>query len=379
MIRKISGSSLRSALTLALLALAVATALDAQGFRVDGRVLRVAEGDTTGVPGAWVVLHEVTLTTGGPVDSQRTDISGRYRLRAATLDSAANYLVSAEHLGIGYFSRPIPPESLPTGELAPLLVYDTSATTPSIRTAERHVLVRAPGADGQRRVVELFVLANRGQMVRLASDSATPVWQATVPATAQQVELGMSDLAADAIEIEGGHVRVFAPIVPGERELLIGYLLPAGIAEVQVRVDRPVDAMSVLLGDSTAVLTESGLSLRGVEELEGQPLRRYGGDSIPAGEVLRIRFPTGAAPLPVLWIVVPLAALAMVAGAVLVLRRSGTVVVAVEEGADPAVLAAEIAALDAEWKGREDDEYRRRRDVMKARLAAALAARKSAD
>ncbi len=364
---------------LALLALGVAPAVDAQGLRVSGRVLRVADGDTTGVPGTWAVLHEVTLTTGGPIDSQRTDASGRYRLRVVTLDTSANYLVSVEHLGIGYFSQPILPESLPIGELAPLLVYDTSATEPTIRTAERHVLVRAPNADGQRRVVELFVLANRGHSVRLAPDSVTPLWQATVPDVAQKVELGLSDLAADAIEIDGGQVRVFAPIVPGERELLVGYLIPAGIEEISVHVGEPVDALSVLLGDSTAVLVENPLPLRGVEELDAQPLRRYGGDSVPAGTVLRIQFPTDAAPLPVLWIVVPLAALAMLAGVVIVVRRSGTPTVAGDERASPAVLAAEIAALDATWKGRENDEYRRRRAGLKARLAAALAARKSAD
>ena len=135
----------------------------------------------------------------------------------------------------------------------------------------------------------------------------------------------------------------------------------------------------MLLGDSTAVLAENVLPLRGVEELDGLPLRRYGGDSVPVGTVLRIQFPSDAVPLPVLWIVVPLATLAMLAGAVLAVRRYGTLTVIDDESADPGALAAEIAALDATWKGRENDQYHRRRALLKARLTAALADRNPAD
>ena len=45
---------------------------------------------------------------------------------------------------------------------------------------------------------------------------------------------------------------------------------------------------------------------------------------------------------------------------------------------DPTSLAAEIAALDAAWNGREDAEYERRRAELKRRLEAALASRRPA-
>jgi hypothetical protein len=322
------------------------------------------------------VLHEVTLTSGGPVDSQRTDPAGRFSLRAATRDTAANYLVSVDHQGIGYFSEPIRPDSLPISELPPLLVFDTSAVTPPVRTAERHVLVRTPTADGSRRVVELIVLANRGDQVRITADTATPVWETALPGAAEDVELGLSDLAADAIDVSNGRLRVFAPIVPGERELLVGYVLPAGIEEFTVPLDQPVDLLSVLLGDSTAALAAPPLPMRGVEELEGQPLRRYGQDSIAAGTTVRIRFRAGGRALPWLWVVVPLAALALLGGLVLALRRSASPVPDESVSADPAVLAAEIAALDAMRDEIEVEAYRSRRAALKARLEAALAARK---
>jgi hypothetical protein len=360
-------------------ALGVATSVGAQGLRVSGRVVRVAEGDTAGVAGRWVVLHAVTLSTGGPVDSQRTDPAGRFRLRAPALDTAASYLVSVDHQGIGYFSEPIRPDSLPIGELPPLVVYDTSSVVPPVRTAERHILVRAPAADGSRRVIELFVLANRGDRVRIATDTVTPVWQTGLPPDAQSVELGLSDLAGDAIEIADGRLRVFAPVVPGERELLVGYVLSAGIEELTVPLDQPVDMLSVLLGDSTAGIAAPAMPMRGVEQLEGQPLRRYGQDSVPAGMSLRIAFRAGAGSVTWLWIVVPLAGAALVGGLVGVLRRSGPPSPADGVSDDPAVLAAQIAALDAARRELAGEEYRTRRAALKARLEAALAARKSED
>jgi hypothetical protein len=70
--------------------------------------------------------------------------------------------------------------------------------------------------------------------------------------------------------------------------------------------------------------------------------------------------------------VVPLTALLMAVGIVVWWRRSGGRLVVTD---DPSVLAAEIAALDAACKGREDADYRRRRAELKQRLEAALASR----
>jgi hypothetical protein len=338
---------------------------------VTGRILRVHGNDTVAVAGQWAVLHAVTLTTGGPVDSQRTDRAGRYALRVAAVDTSASYLLSVEYDGIGYFSPPIPPDSLRAAH-APLLVYDTSSTGPPIVLQERHVLVEAPGPEGARRAVELLVLANRGRLTRVSPDSTTPTWQGTMPPGAEGFELGLSDFPADAIEVRGETLRVYAPIPPGERQILAGYLLPAGIGAFDVPVDQPVGRLDLLLGDSTATLAGAALPLIGMDNLGGQPLRRFGGDSVPAGATISIRFPSRArAPGTVLvWILVPLMAALMVLGVVVWWRRPNG---AAEPAADPTVLAAEIAALDAAYRGREDAEYRRRRAELKQRLEAALA------
>ncbi len=365
-------SSLRSIIILTLLALCSASRGEAQGLVVSGVLQRVVGRDTVPAPAQWVVLHAVTVAEGGPVDSQRTDASGRFRLRLPAVDTSANYLLSAQHQGIGYFSPAIDPDSLRNGRVPPLVVYDTASAGNAIELAERHLLVRSPGSDGRRRVIELFVLANRGTTTRVVGESETPVWQVTIPPDAEDVEIGASDLATDAIEVGQGTLDVFAPVVPGEREVLIGYLLPAGRTEFSHTLDQPVTQLSVLLGDSSAMLEAPSLPLVSVEQLEGQPLRRYGGEAVSAGVDIRIRFGSAPAPFPVEWIVVPFAVVVMALGFVLWRRR---VVAPASVPNDAAQLAARIAALDAQYRGRDDETYRQQRAALKAQLAAALAAR----
>jgi hypothetical protein len=365
-------SSLHSAAALAFLALCSVSRGEAQGLVVSGVLQRVEGADTVPVPARWVVLHAVTVAEGGPVDSQRTDANGRFRLRLPAVDTSANYLLSAQHQGIGYFSPAIDPDSLRAGDVPPLLVYDTASGGDALELAERHLLVRSPGSDGRRRVIELFVLANRGTTTRVVGESEAPVWQVTIPPDAEDVEIGASDLAGDAIEIGQGTLDVFAPVVPGEREVLIGYLVPAGRAEFSLTLDQPVTQLSVLLGDSSAMLEAPPLPLMSVEQLEGQPLRRYGGDAVSAGMDIRIRFGNAPAPFPLQWIVVPFAVVVMAVGFVVWRRR---VAAPAPMPNDPTQLAARIAALDAEYRGRDDEGYRQQRAALKAQLAAALAAR----
>lgn len=72
---------------------------------VSGRVLRGGR-DTVPLANTIVVLHRITRTSGGPVDSTRTNARGRYRfeLRRADVDSTGIYLVSAWFDSLAYFS-----------------------------------------------------------------------------------------------------------------------------------------------------------------------------------------------------------------------------------------------------------------------------------
>ncbi len=339
---------------------------------MSGRVVQVTGVDSTPVSDLWAVLHGVQVTGGAPLDSQRTDRLGRFTLRAATVDSGTNYLVSVRYAGIAYFSdpfRPNPPrDSVPT-----LLVYDTSSSA-AVELAERHLLVRGREADGSWRVIEVWVLANRGTRTRVTAEDGPPVWQATLPREAQQFELGLSDVSNQAVALLGDTVAVYAPIPPGERQLILSYLLPGSVREARIPIDQPVERLSVLLEDSAITPSETVVDFRGWEELNGVPLRRFAADSAEAGTAVVLRFPgTGRTPERMLRLLVPVVAAALGLGLLTWWRRSGPAEAAVET---PDALAAEIAALDEAYVGNETPEYRRQRAELKQRLKDLLAQRR---
>jgi hypothetical protein len=353
------------------LALSVSAAAEAQGFVVTGTVGRVADADTTALSNRWILLHSITLEGGTPLDSALSDRRGRYTFRIVERDSLAAYLVSVEHQGIGYFSEAVRPQVGALDTLPRLLVYDTSSTGPQIALSERHILVRNAEADGSRRVVELFVLANRGSRTRIAGSDSGPVWSGRIPRAALQFEIGLSDMSEEAIQRTGDTLAVFSAVPPGERQLLVGYLLPRGARELVVPVDQHVDRFAVLLEDSSATVESGSLTATGVADLGGTPVRRFEAQDIEAGAAATVLFPRTVAPTTtVSWFVVPLVALGFLVVFHRWRRRQAAPVRVAED--DPASLAAEIAALDAAHANRKTEAYRGQRAVLKERLQRAL-------
>jgi hypothetical protein len=256
--------------------------------------------------------------------------------------------------------------------VAPVVVFDTSSTSPAIELAERHVLVHQREPDGTRRVIELFVLANRGTRTRIAPTAARPSWIGRIPDGALQFEIGLSDMSEEAILQVGSAIHVVAPIPPGEREMLVSYLLPRDTRELQVPIDQPVGHLAVLLGDSTASLEGDLLTLVGVEDLDGTPLRRFEAQNVESGTPVLLHFRREAlGTMFFLWLLVPLVAAAFVFGFVRWRQQHGGQEAA-GLTADPTTLASEIAALDAAFAGKETDEYRARRAALKDRLSKLL-------
>jgi hypothetical protein len=199
-----------------------------------------------------------------------------------------------------------------------------------------------------------------------------PVWTGQIPDGALQFEVGLSDMNQEAIFLAGNTIQVVAPIPPGEREMLVSYLLPRGNRELRVPIDQRTDHVAVLLGDSTAVLEGDLLALIGVEDLDGIPLHRYEAQDVEAGTTVVLRFGREAPGLGLLlWIMVPAVAVSLLSGFLRWRRVHGAPTPGARQS-DPTSLAAEIASLDASYAGREDDEYRRRRAELKERLSKLL-------
>src|ERR1051325_8029542 len=206
----------------------------AQGL-VSGRVMRRAGADTVPVGGAVVVLHRVGRAAQGPVDTTVADAAGRFRLRF-TPDTTAAWLLSAPFAGIEYFSSPLTADPAHPDTGLVILVSDTASTAP-IRLRLRTLLVSRPDESGTRTVVDWFVLANSGPLTRVAPDSLHPSWSTPLPEFAQNVELAdlrLSQFSADAVVFRRDSALLFAPLSPGDKELMLEYRIPGALGRFTV-------------------------------------------------------------------------------------------------------------------------------------------------
>ena len=368
---RLCGRLARLTILLSLSVLPVLPGLAAQTVRAGGAVLKA---DSTPVPGTRVVLHQVGRTLQGPLDSSRTDRRGRFRF-AFRPDTSALYLLSVRHAGIEYFSPPVHTNPERPDTTIRILVYDTSSTA-LVALEARHLVVTHPGEDGSRSVLDLVVLLNKGNRTRVAPDSVGASWVGLLPRGTMGLEVGESDLSPDAITRRGDSLLVAAPLAPGEKQVTVQYVVPAGSKELELPFTEPVSSVNVLAEENDVVVSGGSLALADSQVLQGRSFRRWAG-AVPAGGVLRVvlpgrsRVPEGLLP-------------SLVGAVVLVLVGAGWYFLARRPrlpAASPAVLLDAIAALDARYLGREGetsagdwDSYQTQRRRLKAELEAALAA-----
>ena len=303
--------------------------LDAQrvagvaGVAVTGRLYHGGRSATP-LARAWVVLHEVSMGgRGGPIDSARSDARGAYALTIARPDSDAIYVVSSRYHGIAYFSEPIRPARRTAVNVAPLTVYDTSATGPAVRVARRVITIARPQRDGTRDVLELVELENPGIATRVAPDSAHPVWAGAIPSRGIQFQVGQGDVSPQAVARTGDAVAVFAPLPPGEpKQLTYTYVLPADADRVAIPLDQPTKEVDLLVEDTTSTVAAPGVEALGVDAVERRRFARYrvSAPVIPAQVVVTL--PHGPFHVQQLVpVVVGVLALALIVGFLIALRR----------------------------------------------------------
>jgi hypothetical protein len=346
-----------------------------------GHVVLVSGRDTTAIPNAMVVLHRVGRQVQGPIDSVRTDARGRFRFHF-TPDTTAIFLVSAEHAGVQYFSPPVHVNpALPDTALT-LIVADTSRNAP-VSIEARHIVFSRPAKDGTRPVLEIVVLANHGDRTRVAPDSLTPSWAMRLPRGVLSVQPGQGDFSPEAIGTRGDSLLVFAPISPGDKQIVVGYTIPANLKTVGYSIDQPAGTLDLLLEESGGSVS-GGLAAADSQTIEGRTFHRWTGSPAP-GSVITVNFPGIGSTRWLLPALVGMVALAFgVAAALLIRQRSP---VRAPAAAGPGIVAGDssslldrIAGLDAQFLGREHDvpadewaDYQRERASLKAELARSLA------
>lgn len=322
------------------------------GGTVAGRVVRVAApGDTVAATGAMVVLHSVTPTKQGPVDSVRVGADGRFRL-AQPADTTAILLVSSRWDGVQYFSTPIGSNHRTGDSLVVLIVSDSASAAP-VSLAARHLVISAPAADGTRSAVDLLVLANDGYRTRVPPTLTDASWRFLMPRSAVNLVLGESDFAEEAVQFHGDTLELHAALPPGQRQLLVHYQIPPATRALDVPWAEGSPVVNVLLEEADAT-AGAPLARADTTTVDGRHYTRWTGAMVAPG-IIALRF-GGDGQLPgwVLEAVAGVFALGLIGMAVLGARRARHPVagVAVESSAIDELLDT-IARLDAAHAGGE--------------------------
>lgn len=323
-----------------------------------------------------MVLHRVGRVAQGPIDSVRADARGRFAFRF-TADTTAAYLLSVRYDGIEYFSSPVASNPDRPDTAVVIIVADTSSAAP-VRTRERTLLISRADESGTRPVVDWLVLQNAGERTRIAPDSLRPSWGAPLPPDAQNVELAdvkLSQFSPDALEFRHDSVLLFAPLSPGQKELVLQYHIPGALRSFSVPAAAGTDSVFVLLEESSARIVTPRMTVSDSQRLDGRPFRRWAGVMGNAAS-LEVRFaPPPLSPRRVLLLLVALLGLGFLALSFAALRRHRPLATA------PYPLVDAIARLDAAYLERggahspeEEEHYRAERARLKEALGRALAA-----
>ena len=343
--------------------------------RTAGRVIRITSGDTLPVARVPVVLHRIGRAAQGPVDTTSTDRAGRFAFRFRG-DSGAAYLLSVRYDGIQYFSSAIASDPEHPDTAVTILVADTSSSAP-VTAHERTLLVSRADETGTRTVVDWLVLQNTGERTRVSPDSLRPSWGGPLPPEAQNVELAdatISQFSAEALEFRRDSVRLFAPLSPGRKELVLQYRIPGTLGRFSVPLPAGLDSAFVLLEDPRARMLVPPWTAVDSQRIEGRVFRRWTGSTASVAS-LEIEFP---APPVSTRLMLPLLVGATAGGfallALLTLRRRAP------STPNPLYLADAIARLDAAQLERgaasspeETARYLAERARLKAELSKALA------
>lgn len=250
-----------------------------------GRIVRLVGGDTVAAPRVQVVLHRVGPAGQGPLDTVLTDPAGRFGFRFAG-DTTSVFLLSARYAGIEYFSRPVSGDPGRADTSVTLMVADTSSGQP-VGVRQRTLLVSRPDESGTRVVIDWMVLSNRGPLTRVAPDSVRATWGGPLPEAAQNVEMAdsrLSQFAAEAVSFRRDSALIFAPLSPGDKELMLQYRIPGTLREFVVPASVS-ESVFVLLEEPGARVSAPPLTVADSQEIEGRAFYRWAGLMGGGGEI----------------------------------------------------------------------------------------------
>lgn len=327
---------------------------------------RVVAG-TEPLPGAMVVLHHVSMTESGEIDSIQAGPDGAFALTLPRVPDhgmeSGVFFAAVRYRGLLYLGEAITsPAQLDSLYL--IQAYDTLSVPPDgadLTIVQRSIFLDKV-EEGWEATDFFQVIQGEDRTVFHPLDGV--VWSYPLPVGATNFQLGQSDLSPDAFRFTSGRFEVYSPLPPGDRFFLVRYHLPED--ELTVPTPGLIQRMEILVREPGPEAEFSHL-VRGppVELEEGNVFRSYVADNFRGAEI-EGRIVGGGMEIPASWLGIFLAALLGGVGVWGYRRGAGELAIATapsEEGSRAGLLLA-IAELDQEFEGSQDhsnDEQRRYR------------------
>jgi hypothetical protein len=278
------------------------------------------------VPNASLELHRVTDRQRGVIRRFSADAKGAFSvtLPPAEPTGFTVYFATALVRGVRYFGP-----ALHGGEGSAsyrIEAFDTTSSShaaDSVTVLRRDVILSGVGERGWE-VAELVRLHNpTGRTLVPAQDR--PIVSLPLPAGADAFESGEGDsvrtATGDLVRV-GRKAWVNVPFVPGDRDFVFRYRLPANPQRVPLPVGRATDSLTIYIRQPAPDAKITGIPQGTPFSAEGETFSRYEAFGVPAGTdvVLDWRGPLPA-PIDPRWTALAIAALVLGVGGWLAWRR----------------------------------------------------------
>lgn len=298
---------------------------------IAGRVTRAG----VPAPGLAVELHRVTRNTRGPITRVTTGPGGAFSIPLPPVQDTAGFTVffaTATTDGVRYFGPVVHGGAGDTSYA--IEVFDTTtsrAAVDSVKVTRRDV-VMIPGSDGGWEVAELVRVDNRARRT-LVPDATRPLFGIAIPKGSTAFEAGdggndsgapqegQKQLPGDVVRV-GDRVWISAPLVPGERDVIFRYRLPASPRQASLPVEHATDSVNVYVKQPAPEIEVAGLTKPKPFAAEGEQFLLFSGAAVKAGSAVGLDW-RGPTPSPVdpRWAALGATAAVLAAGAWLAVRR----------------------------------------------------------
>jgi mono/diheme cytochrome c family protein len=354
---------------------------------VIGSVINASGGELP--DGLTVTLYGFDQMTEVLTDTAMVDPDGQYQFSDVDMPPGRVFMTTVDFGNVTYGSGIATAHAEGMILELSVLVYETTTGLDSVAIDRLHLFYE-PVDDHTMRVVELFLISNRGEKTVVAVEEGTPILNYFLPDDASNLEIQDGEIGERFILTEDGFGDTIS-IRPGmgEYQVMYTYLMPySRKLDITHQLPLQVDAIVLLTPDFIKIKGD-GIQDTGVRDVEGMQYQMYSGGSLGAGESLRLTVsPKSSGVAAGLFsesstsLIIGLAALgiALIAGGLWMIRRNRDsndheehheeTYVDRLEGEDADTIMDAIITLDDLYKTGElpQDAYRERRAELKARL-----------